>query len=387
MTIQNIEDVMERIMSLNRNLTEDSLRTLLSASGWDKEDIMEGIRLFKAKDKNIVIPSLNNIQSKVVEEQKESELKKEYSQDEFSKEKEKTEEVAYKFNIPRPPIINKSDVESSNKDGFSLNIEEEINNKITPEVSKLEKDISAKIPINIENIPKVLNYALDQTFAKQEIIPAKITSSSELETEKEKHTNIGKVLFFILLILILGFLTLYLYSKSFNGFINQKLFSSKNYNILNTQQPIQNQTNSNDGENLFPQKNTNDSVLENTNNKNSNQNKSGYEDLLNEIKNLKVELDNYKKSVETPKTVVKYISQKGPAGVAGKAGRGILSIEATSTGLVINFSDKSSSTIPYATTTNFNTIKSNQVCFKDENNASSTDTCLDKNLLLNILNK
>lgn len=33
MTIQNIDDVMDRIMSLNRNLNEDSLKVLLSASG------------------------------------------------------------------------------------------------------------------------------------------------------------------------------------------------------------------------------------------------------------------------------------------------------------------------------------------------------------------
>ena len=52
MTIQNIDDVMDRIMSLNKSLSEDSLKTLLSASGWDREDIMEGLRIFRARNKN-----------------------------------------------------------------------------------------------------------------------------------------------------------------------------------------------------------------------------------------------------------------------------------------------------------------------------------------------
>ncbi len=53
MTIQNIEDVMERILNLNKNLTEESLRTLLAASGWDKEDVMEGIHIFRSTRGNL----------------------------------------------------------------------------------------------------------------------------------------------------------------------------------------------------------------------------------------------------------------------------------------------------------------------------------------------
>jgi len=56
MTIQNIEDVMTRIMSLNRHLTEQSLTTLLSASGWDKEDIEEGVRVFRNSQTNLNPP-------------------------------------------------------------------------------------------------------------------------------------------------------------------------------------------------------------------------------------------------------------------------------------------------------------------------------------------
>lgn len=62
MTIDTIKEVLSKIMSINRNLNGESLRSLLVASGWDKQDIEEGLKIFeyysgKTPNKN----NLNNI--------------------------------------------------------------------------------------------------------------------------------------------------------------------------------------------------------------------------------------------------------------------------------------------------------------------------------------
>ena len=46
MTIETIKDVLARILTINKNLTTESLRTLLDASGWDSNDIKEGMRIY-----------------------------------------------------------------------------------------------------------------------------------------------------------------------------------------------------------------------------------------------------------------------------------------------------------------------------------------------------
>ncbi len=48
MTIDTIKDVLGRIISINKNLTEDSLRNLLVASGWDNNDIEEGLKVYSS---------------------------------------------------------------------------------------------------------------------------------------------------------------------------------------------------------------------------------------------------------------------------------------------------------------------------------------------------
>jgi hypothetical protein len=47
MTIDTIKDVLGRIISINKNLTAESLHNLLTASGWDMHDIEEGLKVFK----------------------------------------------------------------------------------------------------------------------------------------------------------------------------------------------------------------------------------------------------------------------------------------------------------------------------------------------------
>ncbi len=48
MTVDTIKNVLMRIISINKNMSEDSLNNLLVASGWDQSDIREGINIYRA---------------------------------------------------------------------------------------------------------------------------------------------------------------------------------------------------------------------------------------------------------------------------------------------------------------------------------------------------
>ncbi len=52
MTIDTIKNVLTRIISINKNLTEESLRNLLVASAWDDADIKEGLIMFNDYQNN-----------------------------------------------------------------------------------------------------------------------------------------------------------------------------------------------------------------------------------------------------------------------------------------------------------------------------------------------
>ncbi len=56
MTIDTIKDVLGRIISINKNLTEESLRNLLVASGWDSNDIQEGLNVYRSYGVKVVTP-------------------------------------------------------------------------------------------------------------------------------------------------------------------------------------------------------------------------------------------------------------------------------------------------------------------------------------------
>jgi hypothetical protein len=47
MTIDTIKNVLMRILSINKNLNEESLHNLLVASAWDESDIREGVNIFR----------------------------------------------------------------------------------------------------------------------------------------------------------------------------------------------------------------------------------------------------------------------------------------------------------------------------------------------------
>jgi hypothetical protein len=52
MTIDTIKNVLSRIISINKNLTEESLHNLLVASAWDDADIKEGLIMFNDYQKS-----------------------------------------------------------------------------------------------------------------------------------------------------------------------------------------------------------------------------------------------------------------------------------------------------------------------------------------------
>ena len=115
MTIQNIDDVMDRIMSLNKSLSEDSLKTLLSASGWDREDIMEGLRIFRARNKN----NIKGISFKSHAIDTSPETEDEVKEKEIAEEKDKAiSNNPYSFSLKRK-TENKEEENSSVETGAS----------------------------------------------------------------------------------------------------------------------------------------------------------------------------------------------------------------------------------------------------------------------------
>jgi cbb3-type cytochrome oxidase subunit 3 len=331
MTIQNIEDVMDRILTLNRNLTEDSLRTLLSASGWDKEDIMEGIHIFKSRSgKDFSVSPAPNFVSQSVEKEAEETASKIHNTYTFniSKEADLKDVVAVK--IDPPPSSSSS---------------QEINNLLA---NTKENTIEAK-PENI----------------------IKPNDPTTLPAEVKSQRSIGKIIFYILLILILGFVVFYLYRFSNNKSLDYT--ANINTNVAATTSDSSNSKLVSATDTVPSSQNINTAS------------KDDYALLLEEINKLKSGLASYKNSVTGPKTIVKYISQKGPA---GSTGRGISSVTATTTGFIITFTDKSTSLVPYSTTTIFNILNSNTVCFQDPvSPATSSNICLDRASVINLLNK
>lgn len=383
MTIQNIEDVMDRIMTLNRNLNEESLKTLLSASGWDKEDIMEGLRIFKLSNKNTVT-AIPAPATKVVFVDREIPVPAPAKIEE-----ENILNNEYSFNIKKKedPIYNEDDLVINDKKSES--VEDVIdNNDVNLSSDSFIQNTEDK---NIKNVNINKEQKIDENITEKYI-------SQNTFTEK-KNISISKMISLILLAILLLLALAYLFIPKFTLFIDQGLFGKKNNTNINLpSKNINNISNSNNNVNIMPI----DTNLDNLNNldKNINANTSStsaesiektepnikLEDLTREIEKLKIELASYKQNTPSTQTIIKYISQKGATGAAGK---GIAAISATSTGFVINYTDKTSVTIPYSTTTILNILNSQGVCFRDQNatTSSSTDICLDKAAVLRLINK
>jgi len=364
MTIQNIEDVMERIMSLNRNLTEESLKTLLSASGWDREDIMEGLRIFRSKNKNTVsaAPITFEVNKNPNSPTPKVEDKKEINN---------TQNV-YSFNLknknPESSKVETEDIVSPNL--IKQNMEDKITTPNPPEylatVEKMKEETKDKpLPSN-----DFFGKVVPANETRVNIIP---TATPSIEPKK-KHSGFSKLFFYILLLFILILLAGYLLFPELTNFINGKLSFLSNHKSMMV------------SENL-PQQNINSNPNTVTTPTTPVEQSPDIEELRREIADLKNELNNYKNNSSEEKTVIKYISQRGPA---GPAGRGVVSIGATTTGFIINYSDGSGDIIPYSTTTIMNILRAQNICFVDASStimASSSDICLDRNSVLALINK
>lgn len=375
---------MERIMSLNRNLTEESLKTLLSASGWDREDIMEGLRIFRNKNKNTVVATpIKSLEVNTNNEIEDNAIEK--SEDE--KYSENITNNVYSFNLKKKEAENVSN-------SSAVKTEDVISSNITKDNSTITTNSINIFPGNNKRKDEKEE---DKSLSQNDFLTQAPISNDIKTTEIEKNKNkggFGKALFYVLLILILGILSAYILIPKFNSYVNQRFFSTT---IL---EPIisENEKQNNISQNNFPNNNisTNPNINPNNNqsvNPNPNVSNIDIEELRKEIINLKSELEKYKTSTSEEKTVIKYISQRGPAGIAGKNGRGITTVDATTTGFLINYTDGTKDIVPYSTTTILNILNSESVCFRDASstpnivNTSNPDICLDRNSLLNLINR
>ncbi|MEA4910831.1 hypothetical protein SDC9_21661 [bioreactor metagenome] len=390
MTIQNIEDVMERIMSLNRNLNEESLKTLLSASGWDREDILEGLRIFRATNKNTVAAA--PIASHSVDREKiENNLSEEAVVEDIVQDKPYTFSLKKKEEAPdvAPLVVETKD--DPLKVEVSLPTKSRVLEKAEETAAEVESFMGVKTENKEASVPAI-------TITTEKDKPAKKKSSSRLG---------GIILLLLLLLLLLGAAAAYLFLPSFAGWVNEKLsFGPKQ--TINTKDMTRSEWNTNP--NLNPNQNPNNpnyivptpviNIVTPTSSTSSGTqiqqttpipmvvSDAQVGELMREIEKLKADLNTYKNSIPEAKTqtIVRYVSQKGATGATG---RGIVSVGASSTGFVINYTDNTNEIVPYSTSTLTDVLNSKQVCFRDMNatTSSSTDACLDKNTVINLLNR
>lgn len=390
MTIQNIEDVMERIMSLNRNLNEESLKTLLSASGWDREDILEGLRIFRATNKNTVaatpIGSRSVFQDQINDEILEPKSNEEVLQEDILQEK------PYTFNLKK-----KEDSQSETEEVSKKSAPAELTISLPGKTKVLEKDKESNTETEVENFMN----------PEKEVFVSKTDDSQKTEKQKKKSFghSVGLILLLIafLLLVIAG---AYLYIPTFSSWVNETFSIQTEQNIIiqdvSRTQVIQSNQNQNISNDSNTNKNPNYTTTASGTNVITIPGQHGeivtpspinisddqLRELTQEIERLKADLNNYKNSIPEAKTqtIVRYISQKGSTGAAG---RGITSVAATTSGFVINYTDLSTEIVPYSTSTLVGILNSQQVCFRDMNatTSSSTDICLDKNTVTNLLNK
>lgn len=66
MNSNTIREVLIKILSINKGLTEDTLNKLLVASGWDNNDVQEGMKIFKELNAGVkVTPTPPVIEKKI----------------------------------------------------------------------------------------------------------------------------------------------------------------------------------------------------------------------------------------------------------------------------------------------------------------------------------
>jgi hypothetical protein len=392
MTIQNIEDVMERIMSLNRNLNEESLKTLLSASGWDREDILEGLRIFRATNKNTV--AATPIGSRYVSQDQINDEILEPKSDEEVLQEDILQEKPYTFNLKKKEDSQFETEEASKK---SVPVELTIPLPVPEKTKVLEKDKENNIETGVE----------DFMNPGEEVFVSETDNSQKTGKQKKKRSRrLVSLILLLIAFLLLAVAGAYLYIPTFSSWINETFSIRTKQNIIvqdvdraqvirpDQNQNISNDSNTNKDPDYTTTASSTDAITipgqsgEIVTPSSANIPDDQLTELTQEIERLKADLNNYKNSIPESKTqtIVRYISQKGPTGATG---RGILSVDATSTGFIINYTDNTNEIVPYSTSTLVGILNSQQVCFRDMNatTSSSTDICLDKNTVTNLLNK
>lgn len=422
MTIQNIDDVMDRIMSLNRNLNEDSLKVLLSASGWDREDISEGLRIFRSKSKSGVVAT--PISAKVFDYDP-NQVKNDDNLSNSNNNITNNQSTVLDNSIPVPkPNQDETNKTLSNNNPYTFNLKNGIdnnnsNNLQNNNVVEQEDIVSDSISNqhdnqkNINTNPYIIGnkgrgIEVNNNISKS--IPNHITEEITPEQNNKKNENQNytktlnqnihshnshrgaKIIFYILLLIVLGFIALYLFNSNFQDILNNKLGTKTKLNDNLATQNIPNQ-NSNSQDNIPQNINTNN----NPNQETILKNQSDINSLRNDLNNLQQQFANFKNTGAESKTIVKYISQRGPA---GPSGRGILKAEATSTGFILTYTDGYQQIIPFATNTKLNNLNVEEICFRNiatttemtyiiatntNQLLNSFDICLDKSQILNIL--
>lgn len=393
MTIQNIEDVMDRIMSLNRNLNEESLKTLLSASGWDREDISEGLRIFRLTNKNSVTSTPIVVSKSVNLDTRDTDTRPQVAN-------------------PEPPIHNtytfnlKKTDPSSEVKNISVTSSQDV--KLESAVESKEGSVSISSPsvdTSKDTKAQTESKVVGVDISNNEFLNKKETGvgvEETLDNDKKNHL-LGKILFYLILLLILGAFLAYLFIPPFTSFISKNILgrqaslSTQSVNTLSTNQTSKQQSQQTLGSTVPLPTKTDQNMVDTNNINNIATNSNIYldiNDIRKELQALKAEVASYKNAytgsnnVQT-QTIVKYISQKGARGATGTAGRGIVGVSATTSGFIINYTDGTRDVVPYSTTTIVNILNSKSVCFRDQNasTTSASDVCLDRNAVLNLINK
>ena len=322
MTIQNIREVMMRIMSLNHNLNKESLLTLLSASGWDKEDIETGLSIFSENKKDLFASPIKNGPS-------------------FFDAK------------PQNNLINKIDInriDEIDKDGF---IEDE--NKTPPNTKNTEN-------LNIEHNNTTLNANILNN--QSDITNIKITKTPTPTFQKEQSVNLLRIIFFIttISIIMVGLYILLsneMVRKSFWGLLEKQQDSQSNQTLNNTATHLPENTKQNISElGLLKQ------------------------DILLNKKQI-TELENKITKLEKDKNVgqIKYIS-----GSKGATGVGISKIYSNPNGFVFNYTNGKSVSVPFSTTTILQTINAQALCLNSTTTTQNLNaSCLDQESLKKLL--
>lgn len=217
MTIETIKDVLGRILAINKNLTEESLRTLLDASGWDASDISEGLRIFREymtngqdMSKIDVSGRVNTVGQSAIHNSIKSDIQKSVHAE--SAEVTTPEKVSEKLSNPADAIIDLT----RDKDEVS-----QINNEAATNAAKLEEEKKRLVEeinrVKTNNSSNALNTSVELPPVIRHIESPKDFSpnvhSEEDYSRASFNKSLGLIVFNSVLFFIVLFLLIYILLK------------------------------------------------------------------------------------------------------------------------------------------------------------------------------